>query len=556
MEDTAMIKKNENARETKIWRADLYLRLSKDDRDKTESNSIKNQRDILLDFVSRNLDICVVNILADDGFTGANFDRDAFKEMIRHIENGDVDCVIVKDFSRLGRDHIETGKYIERYFATKNVRFIAVNESYDSLKADMNDISNSLIVPFKNIINEAFLEDISIKTKTQLEIKRKNGELVCNYAVYGYVKQDGRLAIDDYAAEVVKAIFESKISGYNEWHIAAMLNAKQVLSPAEYKKAIGVSYHTPFSVGKKAQWSPNAVKRILSNRVYLGHLEQGKRTKASYRMKKYTVVPREKWAINENAHEPIIDELDFALVQELMAMDTRVAQNNERLHLFSGILICGLCSQPMSAKTKTKKSGKSYTNYICSTYKKTGQCKFNNVSELKLEKLVLAAIQQQVADFMAQNDIAGELIVASTKGRKQAAIEGMIERNLQTIKENGDYLVKSYEHFIQGVISEAEYQMFKQSFNSQIQTAESSIAVLRDEISRLDDDKIAKRLIERFLEHGNIIELNRRVVAVLVKAIVINNNKDISINFRFLNSLELPSEIHPGESQESERMVF
>ena len=224
----------------KMWKACLYLRLSKDDRDKSESNSIKNQRDMLLDFVSHNPDIEVVNILADDGFTGANFDRDAFKEMIRLIEAGEVDCVIVKDFSRLGRDHIGTGKYIERYFATKKIRFVAVNEPYDSLKSDMSDTSNSLIVPFKNIINEAFLEDISVKTKTQLETKRKNGELVCNYTAYGYTKQNGKLVVDDYAADVVRAIFDSKITGYNEGQIAAMLNAKCILSPAEYKKAMGV----------------------------------------------------------------------------------------------------------------------------------------------------------------------------------------------------------------------------------------------------------------------------------------------------------------------------
>jgi len=528
--------------ETKTWRADIYLRLSKDDRDKSESNSIKNQREMLLDFVSRNPDIAVANILADDGFTGANFDRDAFKDMIRHIEEGAVDCVIVKDFSRLGRDHIETGKYIERYFATKNVRFIAVNESYDSLKADMTDISNSLIVPFKNIINEAFLEDISIKTKTQLEIKRKNGELVSNYAVYGYAKQDGKLIVDDYAADVVKAIFDCKITGYNEGQIAAILNARGVLSPAEYKKAMGVSYHTPFAVSEKSEWSSNAVRRILANRVYLGHLEQGKRTKASYRMKQYHYKPRENWNIHENAHEPIIDELDFELAQELMAMDTRVAQGNDTLHLFSGFIVCGLCGQPMTAKVTTKKSGKKYVNYICSTHKKSGGCKNNNVSEIKLYSLVLLAIKQQVACFMSPDEVTDGLTATALRGRKQASIESMIERSLQTIKDNGEYLVKSYEHFVDGIISENEYQMFKKSFNSQIQAAEGSIAALRDELCRLDDDKSAKRLIERFMEHENITELNRRIVAGLVKSIVVNGNKDISVDFRYASGFDMPHE--------------
>ena len=296
-----------------VWDAIIYLRLSKNDRDKNgrnkdESNSIKNQRDLALDFVRRNPDIRVVDILFDDGATGANFNRDAFKDMINHIESGTVNCVIVKDFSRLGRDHIEMGKYMERYFAVKNVRFIAINEPYDSLHSDMSDRNNSLIVPFKNIVNEAQLEDISVKTKSNLAMKRKNGEFVCNYATYGYVKTaDKKLVVDDFAAEVVKAIFEYKLLGYNEQQIAAMLNAKSIDSPAEYKKASGENYRTPFAVNDKSAWTVNAVKRILTNRVYIGCLEQGKRTKASYRMKKYYYKPREEWSVHEYSHEPIIE---------------------------------------------------------------------------------------------------------------------------------------------------------------------------------------------------------------------------------------------------------
>ena len=540
---------------TRIWRADLYSRLSKDDRDKSESNSIRNQREMLLDFVSGNPDICVAHVLADDGFTGANFDRAAFREMIRHIEDGLVDCVIVKDFSRLGRDHIETGKYIERYFATKQVRFIAVNEHYDSLRADMTDSSNSLIVPFKNIINEAFLEDISVKTKSQLEIKRKNGELVCNYAIYGYAKQDGKLIVDDYAADIVKSVFDCKISGYNEAQIAAMLNARGILSPAEYKKAMGISYHTPFSMNEKAVWSANAVKRILTNRVYLGHLEQGKRTKASYRMKKYQYKPREAWNVIENAHEPVVDELDFELVQELMAMDTRTAGGSDRLHLFSGFVVCGLCGQPMTEKKTTKKNGKTYINYICSTHKKTGKCRNNNISEIALVNSVLLAVRQQIGIFLRPNELAGNLAADALRGRKQASIEGMIERNLQAVKASGEYLVKSYEHFVDGVISESEYQMFKRSFSSQIQTAENNIVALRDELSRIDDDTQAKKLIARFLEHENITELNRRIVAGLIKAIVINGNKDICVNFRYASGFEKTCGAHDCGCAESTQQI-
>jgi DNA invertase Pin-like site-specific DNA recombinase len=369
-----------------VWNAALYLRLSKEDRNKgkrDESNSIKNQRALLLDFVESHPDIRVAHVLADDGFTGANFDRDDFKEMIGYIEDGSVNCVIVKDFSRLGRDHIITLKYIERYFAAKKVRFISVNNGYDSLVSDMSDRTNSLIVPFQNIMNEATLEDISVKTKSQLAAKRKSGELVSNYTVYGYIKDEKgqRLVADDYAADVVRAIFSAKIGGQNEGQIAGALNEAGVLSPSEYKKAAGSRYYTPFAVAEvKSLWSPNAVKRILTNRVYTGCLEQGKRTKASYRMTKFYYKPREEWSVHEDNHEAIISPWEFELAQELMGMDTRVTPDSGATSLFSGFVVCWYCGRPMVVKTTKKPSGAVYVNYVCSTHKKYGTCRNNNVS--------------------------------------------------------------------------------------------------------------------------------------------------------------------------------
>jgi DNA invertase Pin-like site-specific DNA recombinase len=448
---------------------------------------------MLLDFIAQNNNsnngtnnnIEVVCVLADDGVSGAHFDRPAFKEMIDRIETGEINCCIVKDFSRLGRDHIGMGKYIERYFAAKGIRFIAVNERYDSINVDVNDIGiNSLLVPFKNIINEAFLEDISVKTKTQLEIKRKNGEVVCNFAPYGYVKQGGKFVTDKAAADIVRFIFNSKIAGYNEGLIALMLNEKGVLPPAEHKRAIGLRYHTPFG-DFNTKWSPLAVRRILSNRVYIGFLEQGKRTKAGYRMKKYSYRPRELWNVAKNSHEPIVSELDFNLAQEL--------KNGP--HMFSGLIICGLCKKPMTTKITTSTHNKKYINYICSTHKKTGSCFNNNISELSLKKLIFAAIPKQRRP-------AGTALAAQPLSLGRSPIE-------EIIKENENYLVKAYEHFLEGTISEAEYLLFSKSFKSKINAA-------------------------RFKGLTHEKEPTREIIARLIKSIIVNSNKDITINFRYM----------------------
>jgi DNA invertase Pin-like site-specific DNA recombinase len=537
------------------WNAFGYTRVSKDDKDKNESNSIKNQRDLILDFAAKNPDIHIDNIVADDGATGANFDRNAFKDMIRHIESGTVNCVVVKDFSRLGREHIETGKYIERYFEYKNVRFISINDHYDSLHSDMSDINNSLIVPFKNIINEAFLEDISTKTKSQLAIKRKNGEFVCNYAVFGYKKSaDKKLVADDYAAEVVKAIFEYKLLGYNEQQIAGMLNVKGIHSPAEYKKASGEAYNTPFAVKEKSLWTVNAIKRILLNRVYIGHLEQGKRTKASYRMKKFFYKPREAWSVHENNHEPIISEIDFELVQELMKKDTRVSGGTGQLQLFSGLIICGTCEQPMTVKT-TKKNGKSYINYICSTHKRCGTCQNNNISSKKVEEYTLLTIRSQIAGLLSTEKLSGDMGIDEFKKRKKTAIEGMVVKALHSIGEYNDYLVKSYAHMLDGVITEDEYKMFRDDFRRQIDNAERNIANLQGEIERLADDSKIRILIEHFKNHGNITELNRRIVVGFINSIIVHDNKALEVNFRYETGLEILPNYTENLSYEHERAV-
>ncbi|MDR0818242.1 MAG: recombinase family protein [Oscillospiraceae bacterium] len=529
--------KNHNLPDT--WNAILYLRISKEDRNRLdESNSIKNQRDLLLDFVGRNPDIRVAQVLSDDGATGANFDREKFKEMIRLIEDGAVDCCIVKDFSRLGRDHIETGKYIERYFDSQNVRFISVNDNYDSLKSNMSDSNNSLIVPFKNIINEATLEDISTKTKTHLEISRKNGEFVCNYAPYGYTKSDDKkLIVDEYASDIVRGIFERKLSGSNEQQIATALNATGVLSPAEYKRSLGSAYYTPFAVKEKSLWTANAIKRILTNRVYIGYLEQGKRTKASYRVKKYFYKPREAWSVHENDHEPIVNEYDFELVQELLKKDVRVSPETGQLQLFSGIIVCGSCGQPMTVRI-SRKNGKSYIYYICSTHKRFGTCKNVSVNAKAVERFVLLSIQNQIDGLVSVEELADGLNLDAMKSRKKAAIEGMIDTALGSIREYNDYLVKSYAHLIDGVITDSEYRLFRDEFRRQIGDSEHNIARLRGELEQLSDDTKTRELIERFKSDGNITELTRRAVVSLIEAVIVRDSKDLEIRFRYANGLE------------------
>ena len=367
----------------KIFNADIYLRISKEDGDKEESDSISNQRDLILEFLKSMPDIRVNKIRIDDGFSGVDFNRPSFTEMINDITAGVVNCVIVKDFSRFGRNYIETGKYIQVLFPRSGIRFIAVSENYDSAKAQ--GYSSNIIIPFKNIINDAYSADISGKVRSHLDVKRKKGDFVGAFAVYGYMKDESnhnKLVKDIFASDVVRDIFVWKLYGMSAFSIAERLNSGGVLSPAEYKRHLGMRFSTPFKTSKSSKWQAQTVSRILSNEIYTGVLEQGKRVTPNYKVRKRVDLPKEKWVRYENAHEPIIDKDQFRRVQELMKQDTRAASKNENVRPLSGVIKCADCGSAMIHKTNSRK-GKRYGYYVCSAHR-------GNKAECSTRALTLA----------------------------------------------------------------------------------------------------------------------------------------------------------------------
>lgn len=257
----------------KIYHAAIYVRLSKEDgavasHEKTESNSIANQKSLIRDFLENKNDIEVVQEYVDDGFSGSNFERPAFQMMLEDIKKGKIDCVVTKDLSRFGREYIDSGMYIERLFPAMGVRFIAINDGIDSGEAKSQ--SDEIIIPFKNLINDAYCRDISIKIRSHLEIKRKQGDVITAFVPYGYKKNDKdkhKLEIDVYAANVVKDIFRMKLHGKSQDAIACELNSSGILPPAEYKASTGSNYQTCFKTKEKSEWTSVMVRRILTNKT-------------------------------------------------------------------------------------------------------------------------------------------------------------------------------------------------------------------------------------------------------------------------------------------------
>jgi DNA invertase Pin-like site-specific DNA recombinase len=518
---------------------DLYLRLSKADGDNEESESIENQRSLLLDFLKSMPNVRLNKIRIDDGYSGVDFNRPDFIKMLDDIKAGVVNCVIVKDFSRFGRNYIESGKYIQQLFPRTGVRFIAVTDCYDSEK--VHGYTGNIIVPFKNMVNDAYSADISMKVRSHLDIKRKRGEFVGSFATYGYVKDPepkNKLVIAAHlAADVVRDIFRWKLEGLSAQCIADRLNAEGVLSPMEYKRYCGSKFKTTFKVNASAKWQSKAVTRILTNEVYLGIVEHGKRVKPNYKVRKRTDVPKEQWTRAENAHEPIIDRLVFDTVQGLLKQDTRASAKNTGVRPLSGVIVCADCGAAMVHKTNTNKSGKKYGYYVCSKHRAdTSVCSTHLIATADCENAVLQALRLHTSALLDM-----ERLVKSAENLpyQQDAVRKLtarLEAKRDEITRNMNYRLSLHESYTDGILPKEDFISFKSSYDVKIADAEAAALALQEEIENLAANGADNRdWIARFREYIGADALIRKIVAELVDKVSVYNDGRLEVTFRYMN---------------------
>ncbi|MBD5088445.1 MAG: recombinase family protein [Clostridiales bacterium] len=372
----------------------IYLRLSREDKEaftdyQKESNSISSQRTLIENFINKQEDMVIYNTYVDDGWSGVHFNRPGFLSMMKDIEEGVVNCVIVKDLSRLGRDYIEVGRLIQKTFPAFFVRFIAINDNFDSVNADFS--KRDLMIPVKNFMNDFYCRDISKKVRSCQKIKREKGEFIGAFPVYGYKRDaDNRhhLVVDEEAACIVKKIFQWKIEGYSPKAIADKLSEAGVLSPYAYKKSKGEHYFSGFVREENTQWSQVTVRRILQDETYLGTLVQGKTGKLNFKMKKTQKKEKEEWVRVLGMHEPLIKKEDFELVERLLMADCRASNKEKPSYKFAGFLYCGDCREQMHRRINHNKTG-DRIYYICGTYNRGKGCSRHSIAEEVLEQKIL-----------------------------------------------------------------------------------------------------------------------------------------------------------------------
>ena len=454
--------------------------------------------------------------------------------MLEDIKQGKVDCVVVKDLSRFGRNYIESGRYIEKIFPMLGVRFIAINDNYDSLIGKSQ--TDEIVIPFKNLINDAYCRDISIKIRSHLDVKRRKGEFIGSFTVYGYRKDEqdhNHIVIDEYASGIVEKIFMWKIEGMSQQGIADRLNNMGILSPAEYKKSCGSNYRAKFQTKSKASWSAVAVTRILTNENYAGTLIQGKYTTPNYKVKKTVVKSEDDWVRIENAFEAIVSREQFAMVQELLKRDTRVAPDKKTVYLFSGIAVCGDCGRQMSRKVSTV-AGKKYVYYMCSANKKDGGCSSHRIREDELEKAVVTYLNTYIRELCSIKKLLDCVEKLPLQESNIKRLELRIVQLEDEAQRHEKLKISVYEDLKDNLITKDEYVTLKNEFETRRRDALEAIAQIRSEI-----DSLAKRngkhheWIENFVSKREVETLTRNVVVELIESICVYEDKRLEIKFRY-----------------------
>ena len=460
----------------KVYRTAIYCRLSREDGDKVESNSIASQRAICEDYIARHEDLeLVCEPFVDDGYSGVSFNRPQFKKLEEAIRKGALDCIVVKDLSRFSRNYIDGGRYIEKIFPQLGIRFIAINDAYDSLTGDPQ--SDSFVIPFKNLINDSYCKDISMKIRSSLEVKQKSGEFVGSFAPYGYMKSPenkNQLIVDEAVSEYVQMIFSMYKDGFSIGRIAKRLNQMGVLSPMEYKHSAGVKFDTVFKTGDTAKWTYKAVQRILTNEVYIGVLAQGKRGTPNYKVRVVKSKDESEWVKVENAHEALVSYEDFMAVKVMMQRDMRCSPDQDEAHLFSGFLFCGDCQQPMIRKTVPSKT-KKYIYYVCSTNKHSRTCSPHSIAAKEVEEKVFRAIHDQIELVINLEHALAMIERLPSQSRKAFNYEAQIAKIEEEIERYQKLKLGLYENFIGGVIDKSEYFEFRNSYTKTIEDKQDAL---------------------------------------------------------------------------------
>ena len=517
-----------------FYKVGLYIRLSESDEDKTyesESESITNQRNLLLDYVKTS-GFTLIDEYVDDGFTGTNFDRPAFQRMLKDIESGRINCVITKDLSRLGRDYIQCGYYVEQYFPQKKIRYISILDQVDTFL----ETANNDIAPFKALFNDMTSKDTSKKIRSILRNKKEQGKFIGSKPCYGYMRDPldkGHLIPDPEVSPIVKKIFQMSYSGIGVSDIVSYLNDNKILSPSMYK-------NTKSSSKQKVNvWTISSVNKLLKNRMYTGDMVQNVQTKLSYKSQKKISLEKEFWIIVENTHEPLVSKVVFEEIQNAPARIKNTHCNREK-RLLENLLVCKECGNSLSVLYRKNKNYKDnrYWSVNCNKYARDPRrhlCYPHFFPYDKLEERIMEVIKstcQKYLDSLNVKELSKKLLLEQDSLKKEREKEKQqITEKIEELKRKMDSL---YDDKFKGIITVDNYSRLIEQTEKQISTLKNRIYELdNEEEQRKEDAKEITKYEGQIKSLLNLNEPNRELIKTLVKAIYIDKDKNIEIQYRF-----------------------
>ncbi|MEF9922524.1 MAG: recombinase family protein [Anaerovoracaceae bacterium] len=545
-----------------VWRVALYVRLSMEDNGAIGGDSVGNQLELVRDFVIQMQNVSETYIYIDNGATGTNFKRLNWEQLVKDVKCRKINCVVVKDLSRFARNYIEAGDYLEKIFPFWGVRFIAINDCYDSSNLLFKE--NALTVSLKNLINDYYSKDISKKIMSTFKAKKENGEFIGSMAPYGYQLKDNHFIIDQEAAKVVKRMFLLFSQGVSGYAIAKLLNEERVSCPSKYACEKGLRKYRGF---ENALWQSQAVARILYNETYTGKLIWEKTNNSRYSSKANGSCPREEWRFTPNSHEAIIDEDIFQIVQQRRIFNQKAWENrrnrkikNKKENLLKGYLFCGVCGHPLR-RGSTARNGKAEYSYYCNTSYSHADagCTTAFISESKIFNAILTYIKIQVKVAVEMNRVLQRLEQSMTTSKQYRYLCSSIERNQAEYNRISVLKDSIYEDFKYQLLTRDEYLFAKERYSKQM-------CELR---KKVEEDKKHKELYEEnlnnrknwvcsFRRFADANEITREMMEVLIERIELFPDRRIQLTFRFLDEYNsfLPyidgDAVQKGESRDAE----
>lgn len=529
----------------KVYNTALYLRLSILDSGVKGGESIINQQEFLEDYVANRPELNLKGIFVDNGETGTNYDRPAWNDLIRECRSGNINCIVIRDLSRLGRNYIETGELLEKILPLLGVRLISVNDKYDNLHLTLNE---QLVANLKNLINDIYAKDISKKVSSAQIAKKKNGEFLGTYAAYGYLKDPldkHKLIVDPETSPIVVQIFKCKAEGMGTSIIARKLNEMGVSSPNRYRLEKGIVKHEGYA---NCLWRVSSVKPILMNPVYLGLLAQGKKTAKTCASKQRLSVDKEDWIIVENTHEPIITQELFNQAQLVMEERSTKAKEvrNRNAHIINheeilrGLVFCPDCKKSIIRVRRFYEGGKKrYYNYICPTHEELKTCPRKHMHEADLNAVVYEALRIEIekyADIMA---VIEKLNRSSNHKSRLVRFDTEIEEAEREIKRISSLKQAVFEDYASKLLTASEYQFAVSKYEADSKRQKQRLEMAkRSKAEFLSNTTAENKWLAVYSRFADFKELTADMAQALIQRIEISEGNKVHITFKFRDEFE------------------